>query len=359
MAKSCDGVYFLDTVSNSAQSEKLKGVLISSFGDRQPFCLLENHAIAKSFPFYFYSILNFLFSFLSVLDLSSYRLYPLYQFFRLRESSRLHRPVEFHLFSTYYLPFYMLINARVACEKLYVYMGNSPLCFVYKYGVYENLSLVLSNQSQKKDLLALISEKLFHLPGSTITIGVNTNVERLKNFSKEKKYSIGFFSEGWWQRDMSNNGFSVESSNALLKHLEKPLCAKAKLEVELFQVLYEYARVHGLTFALYLHPCEERAFEKGFLSPYLKKIDSKICHLGSKDAGVSNFYEVDIGVTMLSSSSIITDRSSEKLKTIYLSNHMLDEYEVIHRAKKSYKDDNEIEVSSFKELESTLLRALS
>jgi hypothetical protein len=208
----------------------------------------------------------------------------------------------------------------------------------------------------KKELRVLIDNGDFNLLCSEIIIGENTNIYKLKKFSKEKKFTIGFFSEGWWQRDMSNAGFSIEDSVRLVEHLKLPLSARASTEIKLFDLVYKLAKKYKYTFSLYLHPCEERALKKGFIPPYLKKIDDETCLLGTKESGVSNFYEVKVGVTMLPSSSIITDRSSEGLKTFFLSNQMLVKHAINHGAGKLYKDVNEIEIVSFEGLDFQLSR---
>ena len=345
-----DDVYFWNTVINCEKNKEAKSLLKSRSLKSEPFTLVKSYKVVKSFRFYSQAIANFFFSFLSLLDYGKYELYPLHHFFRLRSAIHFQSPKEIHLFSTYYLPFYLFINSNFGKSQLFVYMGNAPLNFVYKYGTYVNLTMVLSNVSQEKELQALIERGDIDLKYSVAVVGSNTNIDKMKGFSKTVKYRLGFFSEGWWQRNLTN-GFSIEDPKSLREHLKSPFTNRASVEIKLFNYIYEYARKNRISFSLYLHPCEERALKNGFIPPYLEKIDDSICQLGTKESGVSNFYEVEIGITALPSASIVTDRSSEGLKTLFLSNQMLDKHNINHDAEKLYTDVNEIEITSFEDLE--------
>jgi hypothetical protein len=242
-----------------------------------------------------------------------------------------------HVFSTYYLPYYLLVNSNVVSVDVFIYFGNAPLNFPYRYGCFKSTSVYFANKGQFEEAKILRDRGVLEFDSYSIaTAG-----------SKAKEYSwdLGFFSEGWWLR-RSGDGFSIENVDALKKKLAKnrPLKA-ASLEFDLLGLAVNFAKENNLRLAIFLHPSECRMVEKGISSPYLKFIDNENIFIGENILGISDFASAKIGITMLPSSSIITDRGALGLKTMYLNSLYLEKYSLFHQFEKLYVAETDIPVS--------------
>lgn len=353
------GLIFSSTVLSEKAKREIKYRLKGEASKKNPYALLPQKCSNRaSVPLIVYKeyLKDVALSFLSLFDLNQYELYPLFEFFRYKNCLINTDVRELHIFSTYSPSHYLLSLLDLDSADKYVYAGNAPLNSKWNHGVFKNINYVTSNPIQVKEIRKLNVSKSLVFYDVKILQGVNLNQLYLKDASKNINYKIGFFSEGWWLR-RPGDGFTIEDPLLLKKYLDLPRNDRANTEIKLFERLLRLARDHNIPLAVYPHPSEERAVSKGFTSPYEDWIDDEVCFYGAKMHGISNFFEVAVAVTMLPDSSIITDRSSVGLKTIYCSELMLNK-QVTEPSftcfRKIVKSECEYELDKFEDLDKFL-----
>lgn len=358
------GLIFVSSVLSTRKQNEIRFLLKGDVSKASAFPLLPEKDPSKRFTpinVYIENLKDVMLCLLSIFDFNQYELYPLTSFFKYKNCLIYVSVRELHIFNTYSPAFYLLSLLKLESAKKYVYTGNAPLNQKWNQGLFHGVTYVCSNPIQALELEEMRKQKFVILKNVEVRVGSNLSQLYLERAPKDFKYKVGFFSEGWWLRRPGDD-FSLEDEELLERHVQSKVSDRAALEVQLFERLMRVCKANCLTLSFYPHPCEDRARARGFVGPFDKFIDNDICCYGSKVRGISNFFEVECGVTMLSDSSIITDRSSCDLKTLFCSEDMLNnsindsgfKYFV-----KLVKKDCEFEIESLSRLDDIITEGIS
>ncbi len=271
--------------------------------------------------FWLIYISNIVIALFSLFDLSLVRYASLSRFFRYRLALNSSLRVnELYLIGVHSPSMYALLSSLKNEQVYFVAVLNDPsVNTLKKHGDFQGVNIAIRNETHLKELEILKKKGVADFSEEKVVKVGNSAQLYLDQFDQsQKKYEIGFFTEGWWMRDFET-GFSIEDTDKLNLHLETPLRFEAELEIDLLKMTLQFCKENKFKMAIYLHPCELRARENGICSPFEKFIDNDVCFYGEKLEGISNIFESEIAITVLPTASLITDRSEYGLKTIFLS----------------------------------------
>jgi len=260
----------------------------------------------KFFKAYFYALFNILRISILPFNLS---LLQLSNFYYLKVKLEILSPKKIYLFysylpQTYLLSLYASNKMKIEVDYIISNMINEYL----RYSYFENIQLCFANKvycEEYKNIkkIGWISDKntKYLITGNEFLIN--------KSFNKNK-YSIGFFSSGYWAR---KEGLYADGNITALKNKEYENNFYSKIEQIILKYIIKFTTKHNLSLKIYLHPYEKRLIHTySIYPPYWIFLDSFTESIFINDEK-NDFYEPEVGVLL--QSSIFYDRQDKELPT--------------------------------------------
>lgn len=222
------------------------------------------------------------------------------------------QPKKVFLFQMYDTSTYLTaLLLQYKHSNVYLSASNSIIFPFNRYTYLENVSIILCNEYQKKEVANYQNFGWFKAK-ETLYWGVEEILEHNKIEVKEPKIDIGIYSTGFWARKGLNREQNIDAIRNYT-HIENPLYI---LFIKIIETIIEIQETTDISVKIYTHPIERTWYnEHNIKPPYMEFAEKNKIEVDlSTGNSLSKLYEVKIGIGTIS--TVMLDRWYHELVSL-------------------------------------------